>query len=346
MFVYLFFFFFQAEDGIRDGTVTGVQTCALPISRSQPPRHQVATRLERVPAAADRLQHADVPVRLEAVHGLHAGSKAVLHPGHHAPTVLLARLEHPLHPGERERQRPLAQDVRTGREGGDHVDLVEVVRRADGDRCGTSVLEHFLDVVERLLDVESPREGLGLTQVRVADGADLHARQASQHREVGDLSDRARTDHRHADRVAHFGVPGLLSREPAQWYITPLRSDAVDTPLDRTPRASSVNRQRLAPISAPIVPFRPAVIEFSASCTKVPLMAGPLPCRMWAPSPIPRYVITARPCGRTYCRSTSPVTSLQVMRPRRIVAAADGSITTLLRRCSKRARAAALKSAL
>src|SRR5688572_26241940 len=28
---YLFFFFFQAEDGIRDLTVTGVQTCALPI---------------------------------------------------------------------------------------------------------------------------------------------------------------------------------------------------------------------------------------------------------------------------------------------------------------------------
>src|SRR5207245_3571581 len=25
-------FFFQAEDGIRDATVTGVQTCALPIS--------------------------------------------------------------------------------------------------------------------------------------------------------------------------------------------------------------------------------------------------------------------------------------------------------------------------
>src|SRR6266496_5336846 len=28
----LFFFFFQAEDGIRDLYVTGVQTCALPIS--------------------------------------------------------------------------------------------------------------------------------------------------------------------------------------------------------------------------------------------------------------------------------------------------------------------------
>src|SRR5689334_16142633 len=32
MVVVFFFFFFQAEDGIRDGTVTGVQTCALPIS--------------------------------------------------------------------------------------------------------------------------------------------------------------------------------------------------------------------------------------------------------------------------------------------------------------------------
>src|SRR5258708_28738476 len=30
----LFFFFFQAEDGIRDDLVTGVQTCALPISSS------------------------------------------------------------------------------------------------------------------------------------------------------------------------------------------------------------------------------------------------------------------------------------------------------------------------
>src|SRR5690348_17556914 len=31
-FFFFFFFFFQAEDGIRDGRVTGVQTCALPIS--------------------------------------------------------------------------------------------------------------------------------------------------------------------------------------------------------------------------------------------------------------------------------------------------------------------------
>src|SRR5207253_4978546 len=30
--LYSLFLFFQAEDGIRDGHVTGVQTCALPIS--------------------------------------------------------------------------------------------------------------------------------------------------------------------------------------------------------------------------------------------------------------------------------------------------------------------------
>ena len=30
---YLCYFFFQAEDGIRDYKVTGVQTCALPIYR-------------------------------------------------------------------------------------------------------------------------------------------------------------------------------------------------------------------------------------------------------------------------------------------------------------------------
>src|SRR5207249_7626794 len=33
--VLFFYFFFQAEDGIRDRNVTGVQTCALPILRLQ-----------------------------------------------------------------------------------------------------------------------------------------------------------------------------------------------------------------------------------------------------------------------------------------------------------------------
>src|SRR5207248_4264050 len=37
----LYVFFFQAEDGIRDRTVTGVQTCALPISVRVPAAERV-----------------------------------------------------------------------------------------------------------------------------------------------------------------------------------------------------------------------------------------------------------------------------------------------------------------
>src|SRR6266487_2922319 len=47
---FLFFFFFQAEDGIRDGRVTGVQTCALPIWPSG--LHRRGTLLRRVPRRA------------------------------------------------------------------------------------------------------------------------------------------------------------------------------------------------------------------------------------------------------------------------------------------------------
>src|SRR2546430_10192058 len=42
----LVFFFFQAEDGIRDLTVTGVQTCALPIYPTLSSLESLLTRLE------------------------------------------------------------------------------------------------------------------------------------------------------------------------------------------------------------------------------------------------------------------------------------------------------------
>src|SRR5207249_7730106 len=38
------FFFFQAEDGIRDRNVTGVQTCALPISQQDSGAADVPSR--------------------------------------------------------------------------------------------------------------------------------------------------------------------------------------------------------------------------------------------------------------------------------------------------------------
>src|SRR5262249_59305801 len=51
------FFFFQAEDGIRDWSVTGVQTCALPISprvRRRPLRWSPRYPETRPPYAPNR----------------------------------------------------------------------------------------------------------------------------------------------------------------------------------------------------------------------------------------------------------------------------------------------------
>src|SRR2546430_6347621 len=55
----VFFFFFQAEDGIRDLTVTGVQTCALPILIWQKYQSDLevngSTGGERMPAWSRRI---------------------------------------------------------------------------------------------------------------------------------------------------------------------------------------------------------------------------------------------------------------------------------------------------
>src|SRR2546430_9429047 len=55
------FFFFQAEDGIRDLTVTGVQTCALPISGARRPgrRAPAGTDACRLPSVSGSLEQDD-----------------------------------------------------------------------------------------------------------------------------------------------------------------------------------------------------------------------------------------------------------------------------------------------
>src|SRR5438034_11143611 len=51
------FFFFQAEDGIRDHCVTGVQTCALPICRgSQVPQGAARYRLPHAVRPSERIR--------------------------------------------------------------------------------------------------------------------------------------------------------------------------------------------------------------------------------------------------------------------------------------------------
>src|SRR6266850_4367505 len=56
-----FFFFFQAEDGIRDYKVTGVQTCALPISRGTTGAMTDEPSLKEL---GERLERLDAPIRM------------------------------------------------------------------------------------------------------------------------------------------------------------------------------------------------------------------------------------------------------------------------------------------
>src|SRR2546427_12878945 len=67
MYVICFFFFFQAEDGIRDLTVTGVQTCALPIFAARL-RGPGAGALERPDRALPRARSRGEPAHRELHH--------------------------------------------------------------------------------------------------------------------------------------------------------------------------------------------------------------------------------------------------------------------------------------
>ena len=57
MFLFSYVFFFQAEDGIRDRDVTGVQTCALPISLvlSRKPKYTVSAPPSTAALSAGKL---------------------------------------------------------------------------------------------------------------------------------------------------------------------------------------------------------------------------------------------------------------------------------------------------
>ena len=56
-----YFFFFQAEDGIRDGHVTGVHTCALPISTSRISDLQKAAAIVEGKQVNDKVRAIVVP---------------------------------------------------------------------------------------------------------------------------------------------------------------------------------------------------------------------------------------------------------------------------------------------
>src|SRR5687767_15340572 len=80
-------FFFQAEDGIRDKLVTGVQTCALPISQAdtdvgEPARIRLA--LVELPAPGAAGVEEDRAADAEEAEGVPVGVDALLQREEHA----------------------------------------------------------------------------------------------------------------------------------------------------------------------------------------------------------------------------------------------------------------------
>src|SRR3989449_426872 len=91
-----FFFFFQAEDGIRDVAVTGVQTCALPILDAELP-DMAGVELCRMLRADPRVSSStpilltirDAATREQRLAALRAGAWECIAPPHDAEEILL-----------------------------------------------------------------------------------------------------------------------------------------------------------------------------------------------------------------------------------------------------------------
>src|SRR5207245_8073705 len=92
------FFFFQAEDGIRDATVTGVQTCALPISNG------ASTVEARIAGFREALFSYGVPLEADSVQRLASITEAEL-----------KRMLDSVRPEARSEERRVGKECRTSR---------------------------------------------------------------------------------------------------------------------------------------------------------------------------------------------------------------------------------------
>src|SRR5437667_6905063 len=96
------FFFFQAEDGIRDRDVTGVQTCALPISRER-----LGRRDEYSDFVATGRKRRFEPLKVRREHRISDAGPA-LDRGHDLRGV--SHLRHPLGRDERSEERRVGKE--------------------------------------------------------------------------------------------------------------------------------------------------------------------------------------------------------------------------------------------
>src|SRR6266403_1576273 len=101
------FFFFQAEDGIRDLYVTGVQTCALPIFPDGARRQQTAVCRHAVRLAViDRLEDLAIGAAVAPATVAQAGA----HPARRPATVTTVAVHHAERPLALHRRLPVSAE--------------------------------------------------------------------------------------------------------------------------------------------------------------------------------------------------------------------------------------------
>src|SRR5581483_5276610 len=142
--VIFFFFFFQAEDGIRDIGVTGVQTCALPISPRL--RFRREYRWQRACSTASHAARARVHDR--------RGRRRIRHRHHRARVADTARGGDAA--GDERRARAIHRDAARGRQDGGTA-IRAVARTVAAGRAGP-----------RRRRVQRPHRGLHATMVGAA----------------------------------------------------------------------------------------------------------------------------------------------------------------------------------
>src|SRR5256886_6657302 len=132
--LYFFFFFFQAEDGIRDLTVTGVQTCALPIS-ARPGALDRPRRGRKSRPRASRSAHE----RRAAPRGARSRGSDGTAGGHRA--------------ARRPRGAPLAGDARVTAPAASYAKALDLITRVRGVRGAMLVsAEDGIIVAEQLME--------------------------------------------------------------------------------------------------------------------------------------------------------------------------------------------------
>src|SRR2546425_5561001 len=171
-----FFFFFQAEDGIRDKLVTGVQTCALPISPGcRPPRCRSAASTRCTPSPRSPSGSTTSSWRA----GRASGDERDLFPGTMSRGYLLVRVDGKAY------GLPLARVLEVG----DLAEVLDVPRALPAMRGLTPLRGRLVPVVHlgALLGERTPPPERGRAAVLVTLGAGEGSRQVAF--EVDDADD-------------------------------------------------------------------------------------------------------------------------------------------------------------